>query len=245
MNKQPTANLLSTCPICQNQLHITRLSCSHCGLELANTFRANPFSYLNEEDLHFVETFLKSNGNLKELQQELHLSYPAARKRLSSIKEQLGLLVENVSPVKEIILTKLPLYQDESKALRQIKKKLNEAGGLATISLPRGQDFQIYYEEYGNGICATNLPSNRVLTWKAFDCVMEVLNQNGGKAPKGNAMKAKLGEPGLTLDTVEGYVAFHAYGAKKGDSVLRTISSLSAILEWAGVCRNGYGFLKL
>lgn len=58
-------------------------------------------------------------------------------------------------------------------------------------------------------------------------------------------MKAKLGEPELTLDTVEGYVAFHAFGVKKGESTIRTISALAAILEWAGICENGYGYLKL
>jgi hypothetical protein len=29
-----------------------------------------------------------------------------------------------------------------------------------------------------------------------------------------------------------------------GESTIRTISALSAILEWAGVCENGYGYLR-
>ena len=58
-------------------------------------------------------------------------------------------------------------------------------------------------------------------------------------------MKAKLGEPGLTLDTIEGYVAYHAYGVKKGESALRTISAMAAILEWSGMCESAYGYVKL
>lgn len=239
-------HIIGNCPVCKNELVATKLSCHHCGLELSNDFILNKFSFLSEEELAFVECFLRFSGNLKEVQKQLHLSYPSAKKRLSLIQEHLLLNPEtNTKKALDPTLKHLPIYQDESKIIHCIKERLNQSGGIATIPLSKGDTFQIYYEDYGNGILATNLPHNRTLTWKAFDCAVSLLKKSGGKAPKGNAMKGKLGSKDLPLDSIEGYVAFYAYGAKKGDSCLRMISSLSAILEWSGICKNGYGYLEL
>lgn len=239
-------HIIGHCPVCQEELVATKLSCQHCGLELSNEFTLNKFSFLSNEELEFVELFIHYGGNLKEIQKELHLSYPAAKKKLAKVQQSLGLLEEKKenSPLDPSI-KKLPLYQDESITIKMIKDKLNASGGIAAIPLPKGNFFQIYYEDFGNGIIATNLPHSRILTFKAFDCAIELLEKCGGRAMKGNAMKGKLGTISLPLDSVEGFVAFHAYGVKKGESCLRTISSLSAILEWAGICKNGYGYLEL
>lgn len=239
-------NIIGHCPICSEELVATKLTCKHCGLELSNDFSLNKFNLLDNEDFYFLEKFLKYSGNLKELQQSLKISYPVAKKRLQKIQQALGYLeITKDEEHIEIILAELPIYKDESTTVKKIKNKLNESNGLATIKLPKGGSFKTYYEEYGNGIYATNIPHSKVLTWKAFDLATELMIKNGGSALKGQAMKSKLGEPGLTLDTIEGYVAHYAYGVKLGESTLRTISALSSILEWAGVCINGYGYLQL
>lgn len=238
-------NIIGHCPVCDGELLATRLSCHKCGLQLSNEFTLTPFAYLNKEDLHFVELFIQHNGNLKELQNQLKLSYPAAKTRLSRIQALLQLGPEPAGKEIEVIVTQLPVYQDESPAVQKIKHKLNALDGLAVLSLARRKTFQIYYEEFGNGIYATNLPSHRLITWKAFDAAIELLVKQNGRADKGQAMKGPLGTPPLGLNTVEGYVAHRAYEVQEGQSVLRMISPLSAILEWAGICKNGYGYLEL
>lgn len=239
-------HIISRCPVCKEPLIATRLTCRHCGLELSNDFTLNRFSYLTGNSLTFIETFIRCSGNLKEVQKELHLSYASAKRILKEAQKELGLSEEkeDIAPEPPAI-TALPVYEDESFAVRSIKKKLNQVKGLAQLTTSRGKVFSIYYEEYGNGIYASNLPKSRMLSWKAFDSAIELLQKSGGTAPKGLAMKARLGEPELTLDTVEGYVACHAYGVKPGESTIRTISALAAILSWAGVCENGYGYLRL
>lgn len=238
-------NIIGHCPVCHEALVATRLSCRHCGLELSNDFSLNRFSYLSEGSLTFIETFIKCSGNLKEVQKELHLSYASAKKVLKEAQKELGLTDDKPAVPVEPAITALPVYEDESSTVQAIKNKLNRSHGQAKLATSRGKEFYIYYEEYGNGIFASNLPKSRMLSWTAFDKAVELLEKKGGTAPKGLAMKAKLGEPELTLDTVEGYVAFHAFGVKKGESTIRTISALAAILEWAGICENGYGYLKL
>ncbi|WP_167957784.1 DUF2089 domain-containing protein [Anaerosporobacter faecicola] len=238
--------IIGHCPICHEKLIATRLTCKHCGLELTNNFAMSKFNYLDYEDLHFIDNYLKCRGNLKELMQLMDLSYPAAKKRLDQVLDRLGYgLSGSNGDTIEVIIDALPIYKDESIATKRIKEKLNACKGIATLPLSNNKTFFIYYEEFEGGIYASNLPKGSLLTWKAFDSVMELLKKSNGRSSKGNAMKAKLGEPGLTLDTVEGYVAYNAYGVALGESVLRRISAISSILEWCGLCKNGYGYLEL
>lgn len=239
--------IIGHCPICASRLVASRLTCHHCGLELTNDFTLSKFNYLDADQLSFIEMYLKCQGSLKELQKQMNLSYPAAKKQFDQVLHALGFTdtgIELPSKV-EVILTELPIYDDESQTVKAIKQRLNAHGGSATLALPRGGSFQISYEGFGGGIIASNVPASRVLTWQAFDAAVELMHRQGGSARKGQAMKARLGDPDLSLDTVEGYVAYKAYGVKKGESTLRTISALSAILEWADVCINGYGYLEL
>ncbi|MFA9466710.1 MAG: DUF2089 domain-containing protein [Velocimicrobium sp.] len=239
-------HIIGHCPVCKKELVATKLTCHNCGLELSNDFTLNKFSFLSEDELEFVELFIHYGGSLKEIQRQLHLSYPSAKKRLVKAQEALGFHIEkNETSSFEPVITNLAIYQNESSTIKSIKDKLNQSGGMAMVYLPKGDAFQIYYEEFGNGIYASNLPHQRILTWRAFDCVIQLLEKNNGTASKGNAMKGKLGSIYLPLNSVEGYVAFHAYGTKMGESCLRIISPLAAILEWAGICTNGYGYISL
>lgn len=239
-------HIIGHCPVCKEELIATKLSCRNCGLELSNEFKLNKFCYLSEDDLAFVELFLQYNGNLKELQKQLKLSYPSIKKRLGAIQQTLNLITsEETSEKLEPAIKQLPFYKTDSLVLQKIKQKLNESEGLALLTLPKGKTFYLYYEEYGNGLCSTNLPSKRILYWTVFDDAVTLLKKEGGKAIKGNAMKGKLGSSQLPLNSVEGYVAAHSYHAKQGDSCLRMISTISSILEWANICINGYGYLEL
>lgn len=238
-------NIIDCCPVCSGQLAATRLSCQNCGLELSGQFRFPKFMYLSDQDLYFIDVFIQTGGNLKELQASLHLSYPAAKKRLYEIQTALGqkeTASGNLKP--EAVVKSLPIYKNESSTIKAIKESLNRSSGLARLPLPRGKEFYIWYEEFGNGLHADNLPQKQVLTWNAFEAAMELLEKSQGRAPKGNAMKSPLGQGALTLNTVEGYVAARAYGLKQGSFVPRKISALSAILSWAGLCKNGRGYLE-
>lgn len=244
--------LIGSCPVCSNPLTATRLTCQKCGLELSNDFTLNRFSYLTEKEMEFLQVFIKTGGNLKEIQKLLHLSYPSVKKLLLRLQTALN-LTPDIEPEEDLEpmpspIKKLPIYKDESLIIQTIKEKLNAEDGTALIHLPKGGTFHICYEEFGTGLLAGNLPKSRVLTWTAFDCAMKLLTQKAqenSRVKKGNAMKGKLGSADLPLDSLEGYVAYYAYGAKKGASCLCTVSTLCAILDWTGLARNGYGYISL
>lgn len=84
-------DVISTCPVCQGELSITRLHCRSCGTALEGEFGVGRFGRLEREQLAFLESFLRARGNLKELERELGISYPTVRGRLETLLRSLGL----------------------------------------------------------------------------------------------------------------------------------------------------------
>ena len=79
------------CPACNASLMVTRLTCPNCGTEVTGSFQPDLFSRLAPNDFDFVVLFVKSRGNVKEMERELGISYWTIRSRLNEIVVQLGL----------------------------------------------------------------------------------------------------------------------------------------------------------
>ncbi len=79
------------CPVCGEQLLLTRLGCRSCGTELSGRFEACEFCGLAGEDRQVLRVFLASRGNMKDLERHLGVSYPTARARFDSLLARLGL----------------------------------------------------------------------------------------------------------------------------------------------------------
>ncbi|HYG60448.1 MAG TPA: DUF2089 domain-containing protein [Symbiobacteriaceae bacterium] len=88
--------MISRCPVCSEELVVTRLRCNHCETAIEGTFEVSKFNRLSKEHLEFVEIFLKSRGNIKEVERELGISYPTVRGRLDAVLEALGYRVDPV-----------------------------------------------------------------------------------------------------------------------------------------------------
>ena len=81
---------LTRCPVCQGELTVTRLHCPSCDTAVEGRFTAGLFASLSTEQLQFVEIFLRSEGKLSRMEQEVGLSYPTLRNRLHEIIRALG-----------------------------------------------------------------------------------------------------------------------------------------------------------
>ncbi len=79
------------CPVCGEELRLTRLSCRACGTELSGDFPSCEFCSLRGEERELLKLFLASRGNMKALERGLGVSYPAARARLDAVLVKLGL----------------------------------------------------------------------------------------------------------------------------------------------------------
>ena len=83
-------NALTRCPVCQNELTITRLHCESCDTSLEGRFIGGPFAHLTREQMDFIMTFIRCEGKLNRVETELGLSYPTLRNRLHEIIRALG-----------------------------------------------------------------------------------------------------------------------------------------------------------
>src|SRR5687767_1949591 len=84
-------DVISTCPVCEGELLISRLHCRSCGTALEGEFGVGRFGRLTREQLALLESFLRSRGNLKEMERELGISYPTVRGRVDALVRALGL----------------------------------------------------------------------------------------------------------------------------------------------------------
>ena len=82
--------VIGKCPVCDNNLSVTKLTCSDCNTSLEGDFNLCKFCRLSKEQKEFVEIFLKSRGNIKEIEKEMGISYPTVRGKLNQIIEDLG-----------------------------------------------------------------------------------------------------------------------------------------------------------
>lgn len=84
-------DVIATCPVCSDELTITRLHCRSCGTALEGEFGVGRFGRLDREQMSLLESFLRARGNLKEMERELGISYPTVRGRVDALVRALGL----------------------------------------------------------------------------------------------------------------------------------------------------------
>jgi hypothetical protein len=82
--------LPAKCPICGGEIIVSRLNCRECDVTIEGRFEGGPFSQLTAEQLNFVETFVRCEGKITRMENEIGLSYPTIRNRLHEIIRALG-----------------------------------------------------------------------------------------------------------------------------------------------------------
>jgi hypothetical protein len=82
--------VIGKCPVCGEELTVTRLHCRSCDSALEGNFNLGKFYRLTPEQLHFVETFVKCEGKITRVEEELGISYPTVRNRLHDAIRALG-----------------------------------------------------------------------------------------------------------------------------------------------------------
>lgn len=87
--------VVGSCPVCGDTLAVTRLHCRSCDSALEGQFSLGRFYQLSPDQLAFVETFIRCEGKLTRLQQDLGISYPTARSRLTAVIRALGYEVQD------------------------------------------------------------------------------------------------------------------------------------------------------
>jgi len=86
--------ILGQCPVCGEPLEVTRLHCRACDTTIEGHFNLGRLSQLTPDQLAFVEIFLKREGKINKVGEDLGISYPTVRARLREVIAALGYPVE-------------------------------------------------------------------------------------------------------------------------------------------------------
>ncbi|MGB9856789.1 MAG: DUF2089 domain-containing protein [Dictyoglomaceae bacterium] len=106
------AHYLPRCPICGREMTIIKLKCNNCNITIEGEFLANKLASLTPEEQEFLELFLRTRGNVKEMERILKISYPTLRNKLDNMLRSIGIM---------------PIEEEESKSkARDIIEKLEK-----------------------------------------------------------------------------------------------------------------------
>ncbi len=82
--------VLNRCPVCKNELIVSRMHCPTCDTVVEGRFTAGHFANLTQAQLEFMVAFVRNEGKLNRMEEELGLSYPTIRNRLHEVIRALG-----------------------------------------------------------------------------------------------------------------------------------------------------------
>jgi hypothetical protein len=71
-------------------MRVVRLQCRGCGTALEGNFELARLLRLEPEQLYFAETFIRNRGKIKDVEEELGISYPTVVARLTELIAALG-----------------------------------------------------------------------------------------------------------------------------------------------------------
>ncbi len=80
---------IKRCPVCNRDLQIREYYCAECDITIQGRFNQSDLASLTLGQQEFVKTFLISQGNIKEVEKRLGISYPTVKSRLAEIVRSL------------------------------------------------------------------------------------------------------------------------------------------------------------
>jgi len=80
---------LKRCPVCNIDLVIREYYCPDCEITIRGDFTQSDLATLTLGQQEFVKVFLLAQGNIKEVEKRLGISYPTVKNRLGEIVRQL------------------------------------------------------------------------------------------------------------------------------------------------------------
>lgn len=224
---------LMKCPVCGKRLHVSKITCEQCGIEISGKFEIPLF---DDKDYEFIRNFIACEGNISRMQTIYDDTYKGIKDRLFDIKEKMG-VEEMCKKQKNIDFTK---NQTNNKVVKRLQEKIEEGNGKGYISSLKGDDIPFWLADDQTGFYVKQL-KNVIFTFEMLDDVVRKANKLGGKMYRGDTAAqsgAKLGSEKLSLDTIDGYIASKYFGTKENESVLRRSTYIAGILDWAGIATN-------
>ena len=229
-------NVLRTCPVCGQELIISKLKCVECDMEISGDFQISLFSKLEDSEIEFIKAFLKNEGNISKLQNETGKTYAGIKNLLNVINIKLGTIKEE----KDNIDMRIFDQKEQTGVVKIIQEKLLECGGKSKMPMLKGDPLDIWVTSSGKGIANSGFV-DFICEWHILEAIVRKANELGGIMYRGDAAAqngAKIGSDELPIDTIDAFISLKFYGGNIGNSTLRRSTYYAAILAWAGIVEN-------
>ena len=110
----PQRPITHDCPYCSAAMAVSAMSCANCAITVQARFPMSRLASLPIEHQRFIEMFVLSGGNLKEIAEQVGVSYPTIRSRLDKVIEALRTEIGKTRRVKGTLLDAVDQTQQTS-----------------------------------------------------------------------------------------------------------------------------------
>src|SRR5262245_19891527 len=111
------------CPYCHEAMVVSEMTCERCRLAISAAFPMSRLAGLPVEHQRFIEMFVLASGNLKEIAEQVGVSYPTIRSRLDKVIELLRAEIAKTQRVRGNVLDAVePGKANAEDAARLIKR---------------------------------------------------------------------------------------------------------------------------
>jgi hypothetical protein len=115
--------LSNECPYCGTAMAVTQMTCEPCRVSVTAAFPMSRLASLPVEHQRFIEMFVLASGNLKEIAEQVGVSYPTIRSRLDKLIELLRAEIAKTQRVRGNVLDAVePGKTNAEDAARLIKR---------------------------------------------------------------------------------------------------------------------------
>jgi hypothetical protein len=101
---------------------ITTLHCPACDITVNGGFSSDRFALLDDETNDFIEVFLLSRGNIKEIEKKLGISYPTVKSKIDKMVNE----VMRVKHMEEELADAKKKQQEEAEKSEQRIRKITK-----------------------------------------------------------------------------------------------------------------------
>jgi hypothetical protein len=116
-------SITNECPYCGGAMAVTQMACGRCRVSVTADFPMARLAGLPVEHQRFIEMFVLAGGNLKEIAEQVGVSYPTIRSRLDKVIEALRGEISKTQRVRGSLLDAVePGKTNAEEAARLIKR---------------------------------------------------------------------------------------------------------------------------
>ena len=121
--ESPAKPVSNECPYCGLAMAVTQMACGACQVTVTADFPMSRIAGLPIEHQRFIEMFVLAGGNLKEIAEQVGVSYPTIRSRLDKVIEALRTEIGKTQRVRGSVLDAVePSRTNAAEAARIIKR---------------------------------------------------------------------------------------------------------------------------